>query len=111
AGPAFASDAGAGGGVKSGSAMAKTYRLNVGARFINFVFRLMTRLGLGASYRYILTVRGERADTSTPLPSMYSKSRATAGWLRDTDQPGGCETHGPPAKSRSVAVGTPRSSR
>jgi deazaflavin-dependent oxidoreductase (nitroreductase family) len=49
--------------------MAKTYRLNVGARLINFVFRLMTRLGLGASYRYILTVRGRKTGRlySTPV--------------------------------------------
>ena len=49
--------------------MAKTYRLNGGARLINFVFRLMTRLGLGAAYRYILTVPGRKTGRhySTPV--------------------------------------------
>src|SRR6516165_9611763 len=49
--------------------MAKTYRLNFGARLINSVFRLMTHLGLGASYRHILTVRGRKTGRlySTPV--------------------------------------------
>ena len=49
--------------------MAKTYRVNFGARLINSVFRLMTRVGLGASYRYILTVRGRKSGRlySTPV--------------------------------------------
>jgi deazaflavin-dependent oxidoreductase (nitroreductase family) len=49
--------------------MAKIYRLNVGARLINSLFRLMTRLGLGASYRYILTVPGRKTGRlySTPV--------------------------------------------
>jgi deazaflavin-dependent oxidoreductase (nitroreductase family) len=49
--------------------MAKTYRLSVGARLINSVFRLMTRLGIGASYRYILTVPGRKTGRlySTPV--------------------------------------------
>lgn len=47
----------------------KTYRLNFGARLINAVFRLMTRLGLGASYRHILTVPGRKTGRlySTPV--------------------------------------------
>jgi hypothetical protein len=49
--------------------MAKTYRLSLGARLINSVFRLMTRLGLGASYRHILTVPGRTTGRlySTPV--------------------------------------------
>jgi deazaflavin-dependent oxidoreductase (nitroreductase family) len=49
--------------------MAKTYRLNFGARLINSVFRLMTRLGLGAAYRHVLTVRGRKTGRlySTPV--------------------------------------------
>jgi deazaflavin-dependent oxidoreductase (nitroreductase family) len=49
--------------------MAKTYRLTFGARLINSVFRLMTRVGLGASYRYILTVPGRKTGRlhSTPV--------------------------------------------
>ncbi len=41
--------------------MAKTYRLSDDARLINFA-RLMTRIGLGATYRYILTVPGRKTD-------------------------------------------------
>jgi deazaflavin-dependent oxidoreductase (nitroreductase family) len=48
--------------------MAKTYRLSVGARLINSVFRLMTRLGLGASYRYILTVPGRKTGRLYATP-------------------------------------------
>jgi len=49
--------------------MAKTYRLNLGTRLINSVFRLMTKLGIGASYRHILTVRGQKSGRlySTPV--------------------------------------------
>jgi deazaflavin-dependent oxidoreductase (nitroreductase family) len=49
--------------------MAKTYRLNFGARLINSMFRLMTKLGLGAPYRYILTVPGRKTGRlySTPV--------------------------------------------
>jgi hypothetical protein len=52
--------------------MAKTYRLSVGARLINSVFRLMTRLGLGASYGYILTVPGRKTGRlySTPVDAI-----------------------------------------
>jgi deazaflavin-dependent oxidoreductase (nitroreductase family) len=52
--------------------MAKTYRLSFGARLINSVFRLMTRLGLGASYRYILTVPGRKTGRlySTPVDAV-----------------------------------------
>jgi hypothetical protein len=43
--------------------------LNGGARLINFVFQLMTRLGLGTAYRYILTVPGRKTGClySTPV--------------------------------------------
>jgi deazaflavin-dependent oxidoreductase (nitroreductase family) len=49
--------------------MAKTYRRNLGTRVINLVFRLMTQLGIGASYRYILTVAGRKTGRlhSTPV--------------------------------------------
>jgi hypothetical protein len=41
-------------------------------RPINWVFRTMTRLGLGASYRHILTVRGRKTGRqySTPVDVM-----------------------------------------
>lgn len=49
--------------------MSKTYRVN---RPINWVFRTMTRLGLGASYRHVLTVRGRKTgrEYSTPVDVM-----------------------------------------
>jgi deazaflavin-dependent oxidoreductase (nitroreductase family) len=49
--------------------MAKTYRLSPATRLINALFRLLTRLGLGASYRHILTVPGRKSGRlySTPV--------------------------------------------
>jgi deazaflavin-dependent oxidoreductase (nitroreductase family) len=72
--------------------MAKTYQLNVGTRMINSVFRLMTRLGIGASYRHILTVRGRKSGRlySTPVDVLdVSGDRwlvagyGPAGWVRN----------------------------
>jgi deazaflavin-dependent oxidoreductase (nitroreductase family) len=52
--------------------MAKTYTINLGTRLINWIFRTMTRLGLGASYRQILTVPGRKTGRlySTPVDVM-----------------------------------------
>ena len=49
--------------------MAKIYRRHLGTRLINWWFRTLTRLGLGASYRHILTVRGRKTGRphSTPV--------------------------------------------
>jgi deazaflavin-dependent oxidoreductase (nitroreductase family) len=49
--------------------MARTYRLNLGTRLVNRVFAIMTRAGIGAPYRYILTVRGRKTGRlySTPV--------------------------------------------
>jgi deazaflavin-dependent oxidoreductase (nitroreductase family) len=49
--------------------MAKEYRLSFRTRLINTVFRLMTRLGLRASHRHILSVRGRKSGRlySTPV--------------------------------------------
>jgi deazaflavin-dependent oxidoreductase (nitroreductase family) len=49
--------------------MAKTYRLSPGTRLINSLFRALTRLGLGASCRHILTVPGRTTGRlySTPV--------------------------------------------
>jgi len=60
--------------------MARTYRVNAGARLINRVFATMTRLGLGKSYRHVLTVPGRRTGTahSTPVDVM---SRNGERWL------------------------------
>jgi deazaflavin-dependent oxidoreductase (nitroreductase family) len=50
-------------------AVAKTYRLTRGTRLVNVLFRTLTRLGMGASYRHILTVPGRKTGRlySTPV--------------------------------------------
>jgi deazaflavin-dependent oxidoreductase (nitroreductase family) len=47
----------------------KEYRQGLATRAINWWFERLTRLGLGASYRYILTVPGRRTGQlhSTPV--------------------------------------------
>ena len=49
--------------------MAKTYRMSRATRLINSLFRTLTRFGLGASYRHILTVPGRKTGRlySTPV--------------------------------------------
>jgi deazaflavin-dependent oxidoreductase (nitroreductase family) len=49
--------------------MAKSYQRHFGTRLINQWFRTLTRLGLGASYRQILTVPGRKTGQlySTPV--------------------------------------------
>src|SRR5262245_29336356 len=72
--------------------MAKTYQLNFGTRVINSVFRLMTKLGLGASYRHILTVPGRKTGRlySTPVDVIevagdrwLVAGYGPAGWVRN----------------------------
>jgi deazaflavin-dependent oxidoreductase (nitroreductase family) len=52
--------------------VAKVYRPGVASRAINWIFRTMTNLGVGARYRYILTVRGRKTGLvrSTPVDVM-----------------------------------------
>lgn len=52
--------------------MAKTYRLTSAQRAANAVFGTMTRLGTGAGYRRVLTVRGRKTGQlrSTPVDVM-----------------------------------------
>jgi len=52
--------------------VAKTYRLGLGKRWINSVFAAMTRLGVGASYRHLLTVQGRKSGRmyTTPVDVM-----------------------------------------
>lgn len=49
--------------------MAKKYRRSRGTRLVNVLFRTLTRLGLGASYRHVLTVPGRKTGRliSTPV--------------------------------------------
>ena len=48
--------------------MARQYRVGAMTRAINGVFRAMTAMGVGASYRRILTVRGRRTGESHSTP-------------------------------------------
>ena len=52
--------------------MSKTYRLTQAQRAANSVFQAMTRLGIGANYRQILSVQGRRSGElrSTPVDVM-----------------------------------------
>ena len=60
--------------------MAKVYRLGVGTRTTNWIFRELTELGLGAKYRHILTVPGRKTGKlySTPVDVMEQGGRR---WL------------------------------
>lgn len=52
--------------------MAKVYRPNAGTKVTNWVFATLTRLGMGASYRHLLTVRGRKTGQlrTTPVDVM-----------------------------------------
>jgi deazaflavin-dependent oxidoreductase (nitroreductase family) len=52
--------------------MAKTYTVGAWTRVINWTFRHMTELGIGASYRHILTVPGRKTGRihSTPVDAI-----------------------------------------
>jgi deazaflavin-dependent oxidoreductase (nitroreductase family) len=72
--------------------MAKSYRRGTGTRLINWVFQAMTKLGVGASYRHILTVPGRKTGQlhSTPVDVMgHNGSRwlvagyGPANWVRN----------------------------
>jgi deazaflavin-dependent oxidoreductase (nitroreductase family) len=72
--------------------MAKTYRRSFGTRLINSLFRAMTRLGLGASYRHILTVPGRKTGRlySTPVDIINVEGQhwlvagyGPASWVRN----------------------------
>jgi deazaflavin-dependent oxidoreductase (nitroreductase family) len=72
--------------------MAKTYRRGRGTRLVNALFQTMTRLGLGASYRHILTVPGRKTGRlhSTPVDIIQVSGQrwlvagyGPAGWVRN----------------------------
>jgi deazaflavin-dependent oxidoreductase (nitroreductase family) len=72
--------------------MARTYRINARERATNALFRLLTRLGLGAKYRHILTVRGRKTGKvySTPVDVIQSGGRrflvapyGVVSWVRN----------------------------
>lgn len=48
--------------------MARTYRVHLGTRMLNGAFAALTRLGLGAGYRHLLTVRGRKTGREHTVP-------------------------------------------
>lgn len=92
--------------------MAKTYRMSLGTRLINRVFRTMTRFGIGKSYRHILTVRGRKSGRllSTPVDVMSSDGErwvvgayGVSNWVRNARAAGQIElSRG--GRSRTVRV-------
>jgi deazaflavin-dependent oxidoreductase (nitroreductase family) len=52
--------------------VARTYRVGIGSRLVNRVFTVLTRRGLGAPYRHLLTVQGRKSGRvySTPVDVM-----------------------------------------
>jgi hypothetical protein len=71
--------------VQPSDAMPKTYRLSLGTRLVNALFRLITRLGLGASYRHILTVPGRKTGRlySTPVDLIEVDGHRWLVWVRN----------------------------
>lgn len=72
--------------------MAKRYRLGRANRLVNLLFRALTTLGLGASYRHILTVAGRKTGRlySTPVDVIELGGNrflvagyGPAGWVRN----------------------------
>ena len=72
--------------------MAQTYGRSIGTRLINAVFRAITSLGVGASYRYVLTVPGRKTGRlySTPVDVITVDSErwlvagyGPANWVRN----------------------------
>lgn len=60
--------------------MARTYRQNAATRLINWVFTQLTRAGMGAPYRHLLTVRGRKTGQlrTTPVDVMETSGQR---WL------------------------------
>jgi deazaflavin-dependent oxidoreductase (nitroreductase family) len=48
--------------------MARIYRQSTATRVTNWVFTTLTRLGIGASYRHLLTVRGRKTGQLRTTP-------------------------------------------
>lgn len=60
------------------SGQQRTYAVGPGRRMINRVYTVLTRLGLGASYRQLLTVAGRRSGLrrTTPVDVMRLDGRS-----------------------------------
>lgn len=67
--------------------MTKARDSGAGVRMVDGAFRLLTRLGLGASYRHLLSVRGRRTGRiyTTPVDVMELEGRR---WLVAAYGPG-----------------------
>ena len=72
--------------------MAKIYHRGVRARVVNAPFKFMTRLGVGARYRHLLTIRGRRTGVlrTVPVDVMRVDQRrwlvapyGVVGWVRN----------------------------
>ena len=72
--------------------MARTYKRNAATQVINWVFTTMTRFGVGASYRHLLTVRGRKTGQlrTTPVDVMDTGGQrwlvagyGPANWVRN----------------------------
>jgi deazaflavin-dependent oxidoreductase (nitroreductase family) len=72
--------------------MARTYKRNAATQVINWVFTTMTRFGVGASYRHLLTVRGRKTGQlrTTPVDVMDTGGQrwlvagyGPADWVRN----------------------------
>ena len=86
--------------------MAKTYRKSHATRLSDSLSRTLTRFGLGASYRHILTVQGRKTTAaSTRRRSTFSNSMASGGSSRPMGRQAGSPTPAPRARSRSAAAG------
>ena len=75
-----------------GAEMARTYRQNTATHVTNWVFTTLTRLGMGASYRHLLTVRGRKTGQlrTTPVDVMEAGGQrwlvagyGPANWVRN----------------------------
>lgn len=72
--------------------MARIYRQTTATRVINWVFTTLTRLGMGAPYRHLLTVRGRKTGQlrTTPVDVMEAGGQrwlvaayGPANWVRN----------------------------
>ncbi len=80
--------------------MTKTHRLGLGQRLLNMPFRWIGARGLGADFRYVLTVRGRVSgrQLSTPIDVMSREGRRylvagdrDANWVKNARAAGEVE--------------------
>ena len=80
--------------------MTKEYRVNWATRLVNGPFAWLARRGLGADYRYVLTVRGRRSGRSysTPVAAIEFDGRrwlvapyGATNWVRNVRAAGEVE--------------------